>query len=172
MLFPRPGRLTYQPDAIVNLVNDMHPPTRSLDTAAIADALRPVLLRVGRELRREARAVGVSSGQVILLVAIKYSPGIGVRELADRERVSAAAMSKHVDRLVRDGFVERTPSESDRRRVGLTLTDDGQRVLRRVRSRRTAWLAMRLGELSPAELAAVEAAIEPLSRLLHEDESR
>jgi DNA-binding MarR family transcriptional regulator len=148
----------------------MQPPIRTVDTARIADALRPVLLRVGRELRREARAVGISPEQVALLVAIKYAPGIGVRELAARERVSPPAMSKHVDRLERDGLVERTPSADDRRRVGLTLTEEGQRVLRRVRSRRTAWLASRLGGLSPAERAAIEAAIEPLSRLLHEDE--
>jgi DNA-binding MarR family transcriptional regulator len=150
----------------------MQAPTNTVDTAAVADALRPVLLRVGRELRREARAVGISPEQVSLLVAIKYAPGIGVRELAAAERVSPPAMSKHVDRLERDGLVARTPSADDRRRVGLSLTDEGQRVLRRVRSRRTAWLASRLGELSPAELAAVEAAVEPLSRLLREDENR
>jgi DNA-binding MarR family transcriptional regulator len=150
----------------------MQPPTKTKDTAAVADALRPVLLRVGRELRREARAVGISPEQVSLLVAIKYAPGIGVRELAAGERVSPPAMSKHVDRLERDGLVARTPSADDRRRVGLTLTDEGQRVLRRVRSRRTAWLASRLGELSPAELAAVEAAVEPLSHLLRVNENR
>jgi DNA-binding MarR family transcriptional regulator len=125
-----------------------------------------VLLRIGRELRREAREAGVSPEQVSLLVEIKYSPGIGVNELAARERVSAPAMSNHVDRLERDGLVTRTPSPNDRRRVGLTLTDEGKRLLRRVRSRRTAWLASRLGALDAAELAAVEAAVEPLSRLL------
>jgi DNA-binding MarR family transcriptional regulator len=140
------------------------------DTVAIADRLRPTLLRVGRELRREARELGVSPEQVSLLVAIKYAPGIGVRELAARERVSPPAMSNHVDRLERDGLVARTPSADDRRRVGLTLTDAGQRLLRNVRSRRTAWLASRLGELSEYELRAIEAAIEPLSRLLREDE--
>jgi len=140
------------------------------DTVAVADALRPVLLRVGRELRREARAEGISPEQVGLLVAIKYAPRIGVRELAARERISAPAMTKHVDRLERAGLVARTPSADDKRRVGLALTDDGQRTLRRVRSRRTAWLASRLGELGPGELAAVEAAIEPLSRLLKAEE--
>src|SRR3954449_10920056 len=130
-----------------------------LDTLAIADRLRPVLLQLGRELRREAREVGISPEQVALLVAIKYTPGIGVRDLATRERVSAPAMSNHVDRLERDGLVQRTPSSDDRRRVGLALTEEGQRMLRRVRSRRTAWLASRLGKLSPAELAAVEAAV-------------
>ena len=145
-------------------------PKTQIDTLTIADRLRPVLLRVGRELRREARQVGVSPEQVSLLVGIKYSPGIGVRELAARERVTPPALSNHVDRLERDGLVSRTPDASDRRRVGLTLTDEGQRVLRRVRSRRTAWLATRLRGLSPEELDAVEAAIEPLSRLLRDDE--
>src|SRR6266571_669883 len=136
-------------------------PKTAIDTLAVADRLRPVLLRVGRELRREARDVGVSPEQVSLLVAIKYTPGIGVRELAARERVSPPALSNHIDRLERDGLVSRTPDASDRRRVGMTLTDEGQRVLRRVRSRRTAWLASRLSELDPDELAAVGAAIEP-----------
>jgi len=150
--------------ATVNRVNDLAD-TR-IDTLAVADRLRPVLLRVGRELRREAREVGISPEQVSLLVAIKYSPGIGVRELATNEKISAPALSNHVDRLERAGLVTRTPSVADKRRVGLNLTDEGQRLLRRVRSRRTAWLVSRLGKLTPAELASIEAAIEPLSQLL------
>ncbi len=139
---------------------------------AVAEALRPSLMRISRELRRESRALGVSAEQVSLLVAIKYAPGIGAGELAARERVSPPAMTKHVDRLERDGLVVRTPSPDDRRRVGLGLTEEGHRVLRRVRSRRTAWLATRLRGLTPDELAAVEAAVGPLEKLLHEDEGR
>jgi DNA-binding MarR family transcriptional regulator len=81
-------------------------------------------------------------------------------------------MSKRVSRLERDGLVARTPSETDRRCVGLTLTEEGQRVLRRVRSRRTAWLASRLGTLSRDELAAVGAAVEALARLLEPVDGR
>jgi DNA-binding MarR family transcriptional regulator len=128
---------------------------QQLDAMAVADSLRPTLLRLARELRRE-KIAGVSPHQVGLLVAIKYTPGITVGELAAQERVSTAAMSKRVSRLQRDGL------------VALTLTDEGQRALRRVRSRRTAWLASRLGSLSPDELAAVGAAAEPLARLLAE----
>jgi DNA-binding MarR family transcriptional regulator len=138
----------------------------TLDTLEIADRLRPVLLKLGRELRREVRDVGVSPEQVALLVAIKYAPGIGVRDLAAGERVSPPAMSNHVDRLERLGLVVRTPSDTDKRRVGLTLSPEGDRVLRRVRSRRTAWLSSRLEALTPEQRAAVEAAIGPLSELL------
>jgi DNA-binding MarR family transcriptional regulator len=142
----------------------------TLDTVALVDRLRPVLLRLARELRREARNEGASPGQVSLLGAIKYQPGIGVNELAEQERMSPAAMSGQVEKLVREGYVERTPSESDRRRVGLTLSDSGRRVLRNVRSRRTLWLGRRLDRLSERELAAIEAAIVPLALLLDEDE--
>ncbi len=143
-----------------------HLPT---DSMAVADRLRPTLLRLGRELRRE-KIAGVSPQQVGLLVAIKYAPGVTVGELAVDEHVSTAAMSKRISRLERDGLVARTPSEKDRRRVGLTLTEEGQRVLRRVRSRRTAWLASRVESLSAADVAVLAAAAEPLARLLHEGE--
>src|SRR5215831_1928007 len=141
------------------------------DAMAVADRLRPTLLRLARELRRE-RIAGVSPQQVGLLAAIKHGSGITVGELAAAERVSTAAMSKRISRLERDGLVARTPSEHDRRCVGLSLTDEGQRTLRRVRSRRTAWLASRLGTLTPAELAAVGAAAEPLARLLEHEKVR
>jgi DNA-binding MarR family transcriptional regulator len=144
---------------------------QELDAMEVADRLRPTLLHLARELRRE-RIAGVSPHQVTLLVAIKYAPGVTVGELAADERVSTAAMSKRVSRLERGGLVARTQSETDRRCVGLTLTEDGQRTLRRVRSRRTAWLASRLGALTPAELAAVGAAVEPLAQLLEADEGR
>jgi len=140
-----------------------------LDAMAVADSLRPTLLRLARELRRE-KIAGVSPHQVGLLVAIKYAPGVTVGALAAGERVSTAAMSKRVSRLQRDGLVARTKSEADRRCVGLTLTEEGQRTLRRVRSRRTAWLASRLNALSPAELASVGAAAESLDRLLEIEE--
>lgn len=148
----------------------MAPKTTSPTTVALADRLRPALLRLARELRREARAAGVPAGDVALLVAIKYHAGIGVKELAERERMSSAAISKHVERLVRQGIVTREASASDRRRVGLGLTDEGRRVLRNVRSRRTVRLAKRLQKLSPSELDALEAAIEPLTLLLDEEE--
>jgi DNA-binding MarR family transcriptional regulator len=140
---------------------------QQMDAMAVADSLRPTLLRLARELRRE-KIAGVSPHQVGLLVSIKYAPGVTVGELAAEERVSTAAMSKRVSRLERDGLVARAKSESDRRCVGLTLTEEGQRTLRRVRSRRTAWLASRLGSLSPEELESVGTAAEALAGLLEE----
>jgi DNA-binding MarR family transcriptional regulator len=142
---------------------------KGADAIEIADRLRPVLLTIGRELRREVAALGVTGGQASLLAAIHRTPGIGVRDLAQLERMSAPGMSTNLSRLERMGYVIRTRGTGgDRRRVGLTLSPDGEQMLQRVRSLRTRWLAERLEGLSPAELAAVDAAIEPLSHLLRE----
>jgi DNA-binding MarR family transcriptional regulator len=140
----------------------------TLEPLAVANRLRPALLKLARELRRESHALGVTGGQVSLLFQIQRQKGIGVRGLAALERMSPAAMSGYVDRLERAGLVRRTPDPKDRRRHGLFVTEEGDRVLRSVKSRRTAWLAARLQHLDPDELAAVDAAVEPLLSLLEE----
>jgi DNA-binding MarR family transcriptional regulator len=141
----------------------------SLDTTAVANRLRPVLLKLNRELRREIHSLGVTGGQVSLLVQIKYRPGIGMRELAAVERMSVPGMSKFIARLEQAGLVQRAAVEGDQRRVGLSLTPAGEKVLRSVKSRRTAWLSSRLRQLDPAGVEAIDAAIEPLIHLLEEE---
>ena len=111
----------------------------------------------------------MTGGQVTLLIQIRRNRGIGVNELAALERMSPAAMSGYVDRLEKAGLVRRTKDEKDRRRQGLSVTSEGERVLRSVRSRRTAWLAARLQHLEPAELHAIDAAVKPLLRLLEDE---
>lgn len=143
------------------MVNDL-----AAEPVAVANRLRPAVLKLARELRREVHPLGVTGGQVSLLVQIRANPGIGAHELAAQERISPAAMSGHVRRLEQAGLVRRTQHPDDRRRQALALTPEGESVLRSVRSRRTAWLAERLRGLDPDELGAVEGALEPLLKLL------
>jgi DNA-binding MarR family transcriptional regulator len=135
----------------------------------LADRLRPLLLHLNRDLRREALPMGATVGQIALLAAIREQPGLGLRELANRERMSAPAMSGYVDRLEAAGLVVRVPVAGDRRRVGLHLTAAGRKLLRSTRKLRTAWLAERMRRLSEAELRALEAAIEPLALLTRDE---
>lgn len=137
------------------------------EAVALANRLRPVLLHLSRHLRREVHETGISAGQVSLLAAISRRPAAGVNDLAASEGISAPAMSNAIDRLEAGGLVTRVrDTGGDRRRVFLQVTAEGDRILRTVRSRRTAWLSARLGGLDAEDFAAVEAAIEPLARLL------
>jgi len=138
------------------------------DPMTTANRLRPVILRLARELRREIHSLGVTSGQVSLLAAIKHNPGITATELAERERVSAPGMSGHLVRMETARLIERTRA-SDRRRIGLFLTPAGDKVLKSVRQRRTAWLVGRLEGLEPEEREAVEGSIDALEKLLGDE---
>jgi DNA-binding MarR family transcriptional regulator len=130
----------------------------TVDALELANELRPVLLRLARELRKETEQFGVTSRQVTLLWLVKQSPGLSLRELAAQEGISPPALSGYVDRLERRGLLERVRSAEDRRRVGLVVTPAGARLLRRVRER--------LAGLDPGELDAIATAVEPLRRLL------
>lgn len=142
----------------------------TLSPEHVAADLRPVLLRLARELRKETADLGVTSRQATLLWLVRRNPGLSLAELAAEEGISPPALSGHVDRLERAGLLERVRSSDDRRRVGLQITGEGGRLLRRVRARRTTWLAQRLCALEPDELEAVDAALPALWRLLGSDE--
>src|SRR5882672_7968169 len=91
------------------------------DSVALANELRPILLRLARHLRNETHTRGVTGGQVSLLVAIEFHPGITAQQLAEREGLSAPGVSGHLARLEGLGMIRRQRT-SDRRRVGLFVT--------------------------------------------------
>ena len=141
-------------------------PTASPDLLDLADRLRPVLLRLSRQLRRESSSLGLSPLDAMLLGHIKQSEGIGVSDLADQEGISRPAMSSHVKRLEAAGWIVRQPPQADdKRRIGLALTPAGLRAMAAVRARRTDWLADRLATLPPQSRAAVEGALDALSSI-------
>ena len=143
------------------------PPPASTEAVAIANRLRPVLLHLNRHLRREAQAQGTSASQISLLAGVEGNPGIGIADLASREGMAAPSVCTAIDRLQAAGYVTRVRENTgDRRRVGLAVTPDGTALLRRVRSRRTAWLASRLQALTPDELARIDGAVDALSTLV------
>jgi DNA-binding MarR family transcriptional regulator len=131
-----------------------------------AEALRPILLRLTRELRRETEELGVTSRQARLLWLVRERVESSLRELAREEGISAPSLSGHLDRLEDLGLLTRVRALDDRRRVGLALTVEGERVLRRIRARRTTWLAERLRALEPGELAAIDRALPALQALV------
>ena len=133
---------------------------------ALAEALRPGLLRVSRQLRREAQKAGVSALDAQLLVHVFKHPGITAGALAEAEQMTAPSMSAHLKRLEAAGWLEREPpSAADRRRVGLRVTPAGGAALDAIRAQRNEWLVRRLAALAARDRRALAAAAEALRRL-------
>jgi DNA-binding MarR family transcriptional regulator len=144
------------------------PPAHIEAHADLADRLSLVILRLSRQLRREAQRAGASALDAMLLATLKKQPGLGPSDLADREQMSGPAMIAHLRRLEDAGWIARqgTPVDGDRRRVGFEITAAGGQALEAIRRERAAWLARRLEGLSEDELAALEAAVEPLAHVV------
>lgn len=139
------------------------------DPVALAEALRPALLRVTRRLRQEANKEGLSALDALLLGEIKRKPGVGVCDLADQEQISRPTMSGHIKRFEASGWIVRTVHAQDGRRSGLSITPAGVKALEAIRRRRNDWLAARLAKLTPEARRDLADAAAPLLQLLTVD---
>src|SRR4029450_10730866 len=90
----------------------------TLSSLELAEELRPALLRLARNLRKETEALGVTSHQVTLLWLVRSRPGLSLRELAEEEGISAPSLSGHVDRLEAARLLPPRRPSDDRPRVG------------------------------------------------------
>jgi len=101
----------------------------ALDAAIVMDSLRrlvQVLRSMGRTPEQGPR---VTPAQRFVLSQIAAQPGQSLGELAGRTLTRESSVSEVVTRLVRRGFVERRTGAPDRRRLVLTLTPMGERVV-------------------------------------------
>lgn len=90
----------------------------------------------------------------------------GLGALAEDLCVSPAAMSKMVDALVERRLLERTPGQTDRRRIEITLTAAGRRIVDSTRANLESALTKRLTGLGAADLARLAAAMRQLESTL------
>lgn len=133
--------------------------------AAAADRLRLALTRMARRLRQEA-GIDIGPSQASALAVIERHGPLGPSELAEREGIRRPTATRIAARLTEAGLVDRVADSDDGRCVLLSLSPDGAALLRRVRSRKTAYLVQRLGELPPEDARTLERATEVLERML------
>ncbi len=120
--------------------------------AQLASSLRTSVMRLARRLRRERNSEDLTLNQLAVLGTLSRCGDRSIGELAEHEKISSPSMTRIVNNLVDAGLVERRPHDTDGRQVLIHLTDTARTVLEDDRRRRDAWLAHRLGELTPEQL--------------------
>ena len=107
-------------------------PGRTLATARLDDLLATRLAVAGRLLRTQADAelshLGVGAQSLGTLLRLAEDDGLTQAELARRQRVEAPTMCRMIDRLERDGLVERRAGRPDRRATRVSLSAEGREV--------------------------------------------
>lgn len=142
------------------------PSPLALDLSTEASELRMATFRLARRLRAQRAVDSMSDAHFAVLAALKVHGPHTLGELADRERVTAPSMNRTVNSLEEAGFLTRTPSEDDRRKVTIDLTADGRTVVEETVRRRDAWLESALAELSADERAALARAADIMRKLV------
>jgi MarR family transcriptional regulator, lower aerobic nicotinate degradation pathway regulator len=86
-----------------------------------------------RALRVNTRAIelkmGISLAQLFVLQQLAERPADSLNELAERTATHQSSVSVVVRRLVERGFVSRTASASDKRRIEIAVTPSGRLLL-------------------------------------------
>ena len=125
------------------------------------------LLRVAsllsEELDRElSEATGIGLNEVLVILQIMFSGGrLKMADLADTLVVTRGGVTKIVDRLVAAGYLDRVPSEEDRRVVYAEVTEAARRLIHEHQDVVEAVTERRVGAL----LDAVE--VEQLHDFMH-----
>jgi DNA-binding MarR family transcriptional regulator len=142
-------------------------PTGTTDVAELASRLRLAVARLSRRIRQETAIAGdalTSSGQAALATIERRGP-ITLGELAAVEQVQPPTMTRIVARLEEYGYATRVVDAADRRVARAAITDAGRELLATSRTRKDAFLAVRVARFSDAERALLARAIPLLERL-------
>jgi|SRR5579884_493915 len=122
---------------------------------------------LSRVLGRALAPYGVSWPQALSLLVLAEQGGpISATRLVEQLGLGRTAMTSVVDRLERQGWVERRPSPADRRVALLVLTDAGRQMIDEIRPRLGQAIAGYFAGLDPEALAAWRAGLTRLIAVL------
>jgi DNA-binding MarR family transcriptional regulator len=154
--------------------------SRNLENSVVrrADTIRSVmdsLRRIVRGLRLSARdaerSAGISGAQLFVLQTLAQDRASSLNDLADRTLTDQSSVSVVVKRLADRKLVARKAAAEDARRIELSLTAAGKRLLSRCPEPTQARLVTSLRRLDPQELAGLKAGLAALVREMDLEDS-
>jgi DNA-binding MarR family transcriptional regulator len=140
---------------------------RTIAHPDLAGHLRLTIVRTARRLRQEAGSE-LSPSLTAALVTVEQHGPLTPSDVAARERVQRPTATRVLARLEEQGLIERMTDPADRRSSLLTATPAGRELLDELRTRKTAFLASRIENLTPEERQTLDRAADILERMLAE----
>jgi DNA-binding MarR family transcriptional regulator len=143
--------------------------TTSSTTAEIKEELAPrlrwAITRMARRLRQEA-GTDLGPSQVAALATVERHGPLSPSELAERERIKRPTATRIVRHLEEAGLLQRVRDPADGRASILSATPEARELLKRLRARKTAYLASRLSKLGAEDRRTLEKAAELMEGML------
>jgi DNA-binding MarR family transcriptional regulator len=118
-----------------------------IDENEIAASLRVVISRLVKILRSETRGDELLSLTERSTLALVYqSAEMLPSELALMEKVTTQSMSQIINKLLGLGYIKKTSSKKDKRKVIISITAGGKKFIESKRHEKQEWLARAINE--------------------------
>ena len=132
-----------------------------------ASELRSAINKLVKKLRKES-----PTGQKFSLTerstmsALYQHKALLPSELAAREMITNQSMSQVLNHLFEMGYITRVPSETDKRKVNISLSEEGEKIFLQLKHERDEWLQGAIAQTcTPQEQELLRQVIGPLTRL-------
>ena len=124
----------------------------SISLSEFADKLNEIMPAISKEFLKhqteEFYKVKVTLPQLVILDLLEREGESKMTDLANFTNVTTAAMTGIIDRLVRDGYVERAHDTRDRRIVNIKLTSKGTKLIGQINLQRRHSIINIFGKIS------------------------
>jgi DNA-binding MarR family transcriptional regulator len=126
----------------------------------VADRVHSAAIHLLRQARKQDVLARQGPARLSALSVLVFGGPMALGQLAAAEQVKAPTMSRIVTGLKRSGLAEIETDAKDGRRIRVTATAKGERLLHQARVRRIELLAELLGSLGDADLKILLTAAE------------
>ena len=112
-----------------------------MNTTELSSSLRSAVSSLHKGLRKQAASVKeYSMTEVETIGHLSRSASLLPTELAALTRVKTQSMSQILKKIEEQGIVKRTPSQKDKRKVYISLTPFGKKIVEKVKYDKDEWL--------------------------------
>ncbi len=128
--------------------------------------LRQVAFIIKRRGRDILSNFDITTPQFLALQILKDRPGVTMGELCDLLFLACSTGTDLIDRMEKNGYLERNRDTKDRRVVRLSITEKGKDVIGQVLKARRRYVDSILTQLTEEETDGLAQALEKLHKLM------
>ena len=134
----------------------------------IAAQLRPLITRLVRKLRKLSPANNLlSQSERSVMVLLEQNGEMLSGELAVMEKITPQSMGQLLNHLTELDLISKTVSGTDKRKIIISLSDSGRKMIQQVRNERDEWLSKAIEQVcTEKEQKILLEAIGPLTKLV------
>ncbi len=131
--------------------------------------IRQIVRSINLESKKVQSDFGVSIPQVLCLEFLKQSPNYQAsqKDIRDHLKLNSSTVTGIISRLESKSLLARLPKTGDKRVTYITLTSQGDELLKKTPDLLQQRLASKLSKLTPNDLSQINKSLDLLTRMLN-----